>query len=210
MTTANEQTVQRVGAESVDRVATALAGAFFDDPVMSWLVPPGGADRHERLKSLFGAVTRGYVRREKSVYAGPGGVAAALWGPPGSWKMANSDIARETPALVKAFGRNLTKALRALSAVDAKHPTDRDHWYLGYLGCEPAHQGRGIGASLLRVVLDDCDTKGIPAYLESSNQRNLTLYQRHGFEIVEELPLPGGGPPVWRMWREPRVESADQ
>lgn len=206
MTTAPEQAVHRVSPDEADRAAAALAAAFADDPVFSWLIPPGVRGRPARLASVFGATTRGYLRRDKHVYAGPDGVATALWAPPGAWQMPPADIARETPVLVKAFGRNVGRALRALNAVDQRHPTDRDHWYLGYLGCEPAHQGRGIGAALLRVVLDDCDSQGIPAYLESSNERNLTLYLRHGFEVVEQMWLPGGGPPVWRMWREPRVE----
>jgi ribosomal protein S18 acetylase RimI-like enzyme len=43
----------------------------------------------------------------------------------------------------------------------------------------------------------------MPAYLESSNPRNMSLYRRHGFEQVGELPLPDG-PALYPMWRTPR------
>jgi hypothetical protein len=52
-------------------------------------------------------------------------------------------------------------------------------------------------------VLDKVDEAGEAAYLESSNIRNVPLYQRHGFEVVEEIQLLGDGPQMWRMWREP-------
>jgi len=44
------------------------------------------------------------------------------------------------------------------------------------------------------------DADRLPAYLESTNPRNRTLYERHGFEVVEELSVPGG-PVLMAMWR---------
>jgi ribosomal protein S18 acetylase RimI-like enzyme len=40
-----------------------------------------------------------------------------------------------------------------------------------------------------------------PAYAESSNQRNVPLYQRFGFEVIQEISLPDGGPTLWTMRR---------
>ena len=71
------------------------------------------------------------------------------------------------------------------------------------LGTEPERQGNGIGSALMQPVLDDCDEHGIGAYLESSKERNIAFYGRHGFKVTEEILLPKG-PPVWGMWRDPR------
>jgi hypothetical protein len=56
---------------------------------------------------------------------------------------------------------------------------------------------------MLREVLAGADTDGVPAYLESSSERNLPLYERNGFRVVGELQALGHGPTIWRMWREP-------
>jgi ribosomal protein S18 acetylase RimI-like enzyme len=69
-------------------------------------------------------------------------------------------------------------------------------WYLAQLGA--ATPGQGVGSALLEHRL-----AGIAgsAYLESSNQRNVPLYQRFGFDVVQEISLPQGGPTVWTMLR---------
>ena len=98
--------------------------------------------------------------------------------------------------------------LAGLDRMEARHPQDRPHWYLFILGTEPAAQGRGLGSALLAQVLARIDADGMPAYLESSNERNLALYGRHGFEITSEVTIPGG-PRIWPMWREPHPSTDD-
>jgi len=99
--------------------------------------------------------------------------------------------------------RSAPRFLRLLALVESKHPGERPHWYLPALGVEPRSQGRGLGSRLMFPVLERCDLQGLPAYLEASSPRNRALYERHGFEVSEELRLPGDGPPLWLMWREP-------
>jgi len=58
-----------------------------------------------------------------------------------------------------------------------------------------------VGSSLLRPILDRSDADGIDAYLESSNELNIPLYERHGFEVCGEVELPKG-PLIWPMVRK--------
>jgi hypothetical protein len=46
------------------------------------------------------------------------------------------------------------------------------------------------------------DRDGAIACLESSNARNLPLYERHGFEVLGEVQT-GGSPTIWPMLRVP-------
>lgn len=202
MTTAQIQVNRAVRTQS-DTVGAALADAFRDDPVISWLIPPDVPNREARLLTFFSSMARSYLRRDKHVYLAGDGVGAAMWSAPGSWSLPWSEIMRETPAAVRAFGGNLPRALRTQLEVESKHPKDPKHWYLGYLGVTSGHQGQGIGSLVLREVLEGADRNGTPAYLESSNKRNITLYERHGFRIVEAYPALGKGPTIHRMWREP-------
>lgn len=52
----------------------------------------------------------------------------------------------------------------------------------------------------MKKALLRCDEEGLPAYLESSNPRNIRLYQRHGFEVMGEIQS-GNSPVVTPMFR---------
>jgi GNAT superfamily N-acetyltransferase len=134
---------------------------------------------------------------------GPGAEAArpALWLPPGGHPFGLADQLRVLPAQLRVFGRHLRRAIGAQRAVERHHPRE-PHWYLDYIAVAPGGQGRGAGSALLAPMLERCDREGVPAYLESSKERNLAFYARHGFRVAREIELPDG-PPIWLMWRDP-------
>ena len=66
-----------------------------------------------------------------------------------------------------------------------------------------SHQGRGLGAELMKYALARCDEEHLPAYLESSNPANISLYERHGFEIMGRIQTENS-PPVHPMIRAAR------
>jgi ribosomal protein S18 acetylase RimI-like enzyme len=82
------------------------------------------------------------------------------------------------------------------------HP-EEPCWYLPLIGVDPTCQGRGYGSALLRYALEQVDGTGAPAYLESSNPRNVPLYERHGFEVLGRIQA-GSSPTVVPMLRRPR------
>jgi ribosomal protein S18 acetylase RimI-like enzyme len=82
------------------------------------------------------------------------------------------------------------------------HPGE-PHWYLPLIGVDPVHQGRGHGSALMAHALQQCDRDRTAAYLESTNPRNITLYQRNGFEIIGKIQV-GASPPILPMLRPPR------
>src|SRR5690606_14518947 len=90
-----------------------------------------------------------------------------------------------------------------LSAGQAEVHPHEPHWYLHVVSTLPAHQGRGLGATVLAPVLEGADATGAACYLESTNPRNRTLYRRLGFEDL--APVPYGGPDMLAMWRPPRT-----
>jgi GNAT superfamily N-acetyltransferase len=182
-----------------------LADAFAEDPVFAWLIPPQVRGRDHRLRTFFTSMSRAYLRSGKPCYLAGDTSAAALWAPPGAWAMPLSQIILEAAPSGLAFRHRLLRALRTQLHIERLHAVhSQPHWYLGYLGTRSDRQGQGLGTHMLREVLAGRDTDGVPAYLESSNERNLPLYERNGFRVVGELQALGRGPTIWRMWREPQ------
>ncbi len=185
-----------------------LADAFAEDPVFAWLIPPHLRGRDHRMRTFFTSMSRGYLRQDRPCYLTGDASAAALWAAPGPWAMPLSQMILEAAPNGLAFGHRLFRALRTQLQVEHLHAGHSPpHWYLGYLGTRRDRQGQGLGTQMLREVLAGADADGVPAYLESSNERNLPLYERSGFRVVGELQALGHGPTIWRMWRGPQPRT---
>jgi GNAT superfamily N-acetyltransferase len=185
----------------VGPLAASLSRAFLDDPVMEYLIPHERT-RRGRLEGFFQVWLTIKHLPLGATYTDTDRTGGALWSPPGRWKWSVGQILRGSPKFLGAYGRHVPRALRVLSVIEGQHP-HTPHWYLGVLGTDPIHQGKGIGSALLAPVLDRCDRDGLGAYLESSKESNIAFYGRHRFEVTGEIVLPGG-PTVWPMWRDPR------
>jgi GNAT superfamily N-acetyltransferase len=188
------------GLTDVPALEDVLQAAFWDDPVNVFLFPDEGS-RSRRSALLFRALLRYHYLPMRTVWTTSDQAGAAMWAPPGHWRLSTRAAARAFPTAVRGLGRSLGKSLRFLGEVDRHHP-EYPHWYLGVLGTDPPRQHRGIASALLAPVLERCDHEGLPAYLESSNESNLAFYARHGFTVTRELRVPGA-PPLYAMWREP-------
>ena len=195
------QAVRKATVEDVPRLAGALSRAFDSDPPMRWLLPDSGT-RVERARRLFDVMLRRVHLGRDYCYTTEDVVGGALWVPPGTWRLGVVDQVVLLPGMLRVFGRGLARAQRALTVMESGHPTV-PHYYLDSLGVEPEWQGRGLGSALMQPVLARCDAERMPAYLNAGSPRSRDLYLRHGFKVTEEFRLPDGGPPLWRMWREP-------
>jgi ribosomal protein S18 acetylase RimI-like enzyme len=190
----------------VPALAQTLASAFQDDPVFCWL-QPDAAKRAAALPGFFGALARHRFLAGGGVEvatSADGIGAAAMWDPPGRPQQQVRELIGVLPAVLRAF-RGRIRVARVLSEeMKANHP-EEPHWYLGMIGSDPSVRGAGYGNALMRSRLDRCDAEGAPAYLESSNPDNIPYYLRFGFEVTGEIAMPGGGPSLWPMWRQPRL-----
>jgi GNAT superfamily N-acetyltransferase len=194
--------VRRATPGELSALAHVLTHAFEDDPVAAWFFPDA-ARRTEQLARFYGDLflARMALGRDE-IYTDDGLRGVASWTPPGLGHTSTIDNLRLLPRMAALWGRRLPRALRGLSYMESRFPAE-PHWHLPFLGVLPEAQGQGIGTSLMLPILERCDRDGTPVYLEASTLRNRALYMRHGFVVLDEMRMPGDGPPLWRMWREP-------
>ncbi len=186
--------------EDRDLVARVAAESFYDDPLMSWVLRDDER-RLEQLVFVFGGLVDDMLPDRGTVHVADG-ASVSLWRSPdfdhGAPPADGGESFLAGPFTPEELGRFAVLG----EAMASNHPHE-PHWYLNVVGTLPSRQNQGLGGAVLRPVLERCDTDGVPAYLESSNPRNVSLYLRHGFVDTGEITLPDG-PSLIPMWRDPR------
>lgn len=180
-------------------ISETLAGAFGDDPMMRWFFPEDST-REAGLGRYFSTLfTRQYLRHGVCERTD---AAAAFWVAPDGQEKAVPD-AETVQELQEILGDRAGLFREAVESA-AEHAPQEPHWYLAVIGAAAAARGQGHGSALLRSGLAKADAEGMPVYLESSKPSNLPVYEHFGFTVLGEAQLPGGGPTLWVMRREPR------
>ncbi|MGQ0584623.1 MAG: GNAT family N-acetyltransferase [Reyranella sp.] len=191
------KTVETASTGDEAAAIATLTLAFAVDPMTRWSWPHPRAylEAFPKFARAFG----GAAFAKGSAHRVDGCAGVALWLPPGVEPdgAALGALMQSTitgPALMDGAG--------IMQQMMAFHP-EEPHWYLPLIGIDPQHQGRGLGGALLDHALALADRDGVPAYLESSNPRNIGLYERHGFEQLGRIQN-GSSPTLVPMLRKPR------
>ena len=187
--------IKQASSKDIPNIIDTVALAFAADPFVRWIYP----DPNQYLSHIhkMAILFAGKAFDHGTVHYVEGYRGTALWLPP--------DIHPDEDALVAHMNNSILEPSReAVFAVfeqmEECHP-DESHWYLPVLAVDPAHQNNGYGSRLLEYANKMFDKERIPAYLESSNPRNISLYKRHGYEVITEIP--SGDSPVTPMVRQP-------
>lgn len=189
-----------------DRAIDVFARAFDGDPMFRFLLPD--ARRHDWLRFVMGGMLA-QALPDGNTYTIDGVPGVVTLVSPRGWPIPTSRLLRyiaafwARPDLPWPEWARLRNGLRVLGLMDRLHPAD-PHWYVQTLGVDPDQQGQGVGRALLDGATALADADGLPSYLETTNPVNLPIYRRFGFEVADEVVLPGGFPPLWTMRRPPR------
>jgi ribosomal protein S18 acetylase RimI-like enzyme len=187
-------------AGQLNSAGDLLARAFHDDPLSAYLFPDE-TKRLDQLRWLYRGSAR-YAHRYGETYTTPARDGVALWLPPERPYPHQLGMVRVGLGFAPLkFGLGwLRRSVAAMNALDGAHKRDvaSRHWYLFLLGVDPSCQRQGIGGRLIEPVLARAEADGTPVYLDTTNERNVSFYQLHGFEVVTAGRVPDG-PRFWTM-----------
>jgi ribosomal protein S18 acetylase RimI-like enzyme len=201
MTQAMDRAVGIATARDRTRLIEVMTAAFETDPAARWIYP--GLEQYRRNFPAFAEAFGGRALEHDTAYYSGGFAGAALWLPPG--------VGPDEEALMALLERTIPESEKAAAfavfeQMGGYHPAE-PHWYLPLIGVMPSRQGKGHGSALLQQALRQCDADGTLAYLESSNPRNIPLYEQHGFELLGTIQVERS-PPIFPMLRAPRRRAA--
>ena len=190
-------TIQAVTSTGESQAVDTITLAFVADPVARWTWTNARQylSSMPRLVRAFG----GNAFKHDSAYFTSDYTGVALWLPP---DVSPDEEAIET-ILQSTVPASVLNDVFAVFEQMAKYHPSEPHWYLPLIGVDPSHQGKGYGDKLMVHSLQRCDAAHQPAYLESTNPRNMSLYRRHGFEVLGTIQV-GSSPPLIPMLRKAR------
>jgi ribosomal protein S18 acetylase RimI-like enzyme len=175
--------------------------AFSTDPATRWTWPRADAYSRNMPHAVRAFSSKGFALGTAYEVADFAGVA--LWLPPG--------VSADEETLAGLMDRTAHPAIKhelaqVFEQMAGFHPRE-PHWYLPVIGVDPSRQGQRLGDRLMAHALARCDADGLPAYLESSNPRNIPFYQRQGFKALGQIQV-GSSPTLVPMLREPRRRAS--
>lgn len=189
--------VRTVEPSDQSAVINTLTLAFSVDPPVRFIWPTA-SDYLAGFPALAAAMA-GPAFANGTAFVTDEGTAAALWIGPG----VERDAAAMGAVAERFMDPERRVAISAAFAQTAAYHPHAPHWYLPMIGVDPGRQGEGLGSRLLSHALERVDADRLPAFLESSNIRNVPLYERYGFEVMGVIDT-GLTPPLYPMLRPAR------
>jgi ribosomal protein S18 acetylase RimI-like enzyme len=196
--------IEPITRRTYRQAASVLGEAFADEPVSMAVYRNFSHERRAKALTvdfsaeLAVALQKGHpiqISQDNEV------IAVALIYQPGAYPLPRLD---QWMFLIKSVLRNgwydVRSWMKWQTTADKFHPPNA-HYYLEYIGVDPVHQGQGLGSCLIRHMIAQADAEGVSCYLENASPRNLPLYQKFGFKILNEQQIIGFT--TWFMWREP-------
>lgn len=196
-------TIRPLDPSKTQVAISTISQAFYDDPMFD-LALPDKAKRMQYLTHLNEFLLK-LVMRSGPVDSIAGTCGVALWLPPGKTELTPFQIL-QAGGLKLPFRTGFGPFMRMMRMLDKgaavhKKAAPVPHWYLAMVAVDPSEQGKGLGKALIEHGLARVDADRVPCYLETSNERNMPLYERSGFKVVESFALAEAGPLGWGMLR---------
>lgn len=197
----------KLSEEHSEAAARIYSRAFTHDPLFSFLLPKKKS-RERTLFSFFKPIVNYKIKFGEIYGVGTPLQGVATWTSPKGKKKESLRGVMETglwkllfsPFVLTAFrGGRLGRTTKKLH----KKYAPNDHYYLDMLSVDPDSHGQGFSSKLVKPMLEVAKEKDVPVYLETSNPRNVEIYEHFGFTLVEHLILPRSELNIWALLKKP-------
>ncbi|HEU4540963.1 MAG TPA: GNAT family N-acetyltransferase [Jiangellaceae bacterium] len=169
-----------------ESVVETVVSAFAADPAFRYFFPDE-ATFIDQAAAFAGYLFDQRVHRG-TVWVVENGAAVAMWDGP---RTSDGNAANGHEQITLDLPKPSLERLDRYGAVVYAALPPRPHWYLGVLATHPGYAGRGWGRLAMTAGLDLAAAAGLPAYLETTKERNIELYRKAGWHVTESTVVDG-------------------
>ena len=187
--------IRKLDPSQLETASNALIIGFSSDPFQRWLMPDPTIYYKNFKKWTDNACKQSFLA--EGVYGDENNYGTAVWFPPGF----DIDLTHISETYKDIPKDRIEEAFKIFEELGESRVNDA--WYLEYLAVDPSKQGSGLGSLILKESLKVIDELGEAAYLESSNPKNMSLYERFGFRFLKKIQV-GSSPELNTMFRQPK------
>jgi len=188
----------------IDEMADICAEAFIanNDPIGNLLFQnePDQLNLKKRFfRSLVTSCSPNAIRQAIS----PSLEAISIWFPPG---MGHSEDVEADPFKSQDFVD--LKTMKKLQAVNEVISTltvylgKEPQWYMHLVAVRPQFKGQGYSSRLIRPMLARAESEILPCTLITQSMENLRKYKHWGFNLAQEMPVPGSKEKFYSMRKD--------
>ena len=193
--------------EQIERVSLMLSQAFKDDPINHYAFP-NPDERTKKMPYAYQYVLRYNLRYGRVFTTSSQLEGIAVWTPSDNrsssfWRTLISGAMWSGIKMGFGAGQRMDKLDKYVNEKHRKLVPSK-HWYLLILGVDPQYQRKGHASQLLNGMLKDTDEEGLPCYLETEGENNVSMYKHFGFKVVDEFIVPNTNVELTAMLREPK------
>jgi len=195
----------RINKDNAEPSVEVLVRAFRNYPLLKYYFPD--KSKREKVSTYFLSFAVYSGIRYGEVYATSSNLEGiAIWIPSDNYPITFWKMLRSVPlSKIFGFGRYGGSKMKHFNEhLDSVHQRQAPfkHLFLQAIGVAPRFQGKGYASMLLRPMLSKIDKENLPCYLETIDEKNVFIYQRFGFEIIDKSIVPETGFTNWAMLRK--------
>ena len=183
----------QVQRKDIREGAKIISKAFHNDPKIRFFIPNDDV-RKKRLYYLWEFLLKDGTKNGEVYSPSLKLEGIAIWYPPKKayisiWRSLLSGALKITRKIGMSTIMKMNQSNKVVKDIHIKL-LPKLHWYLALLAVDPNLQKKGYASQLIKFMYEKIEEKREPIYLETKNPKNISLYERFGFNVVEELIIP--------------------
>ena len=204
---AQMKNLYKLQKKDFSKAGAVLADAFQNDPFWRALLEDINID--QKRSFYEGSVRYGY--RYGEAYATSDHLEGiTVWVPSDHadmtfWRAIRSGSFNTAMKIGIKMSLKMKPIFEPLEEARRANMNGQEYIYVIIVGIAQEYQGQGFGRKLLSAMIEESEQIQKSLYLETTTPKNVKMYERQGFRVLNQITLPIIDLPQWGMVREATV-----